>query len=326
MSAILAIIGDTWKQSKQQVVFIIMLVLLLITAAAGIIIPTVVEDDNGEAVVGTIFSDEPADFLEYVWYGSYVEALRVSGHADSMEIPEEDSMEISKESRDKLREKTKEITTLEKGAQAVTLLTVGACFSIALLLFIAAASGYFPALLASGAVDVVLSKPLSRARILIGKYLGGLILFSTAMLATHTILFVGIGLRLGTWNWGLFHCLPLTIFTASTLFAVLALLGILWRSTALCMVVGYFFYLVVDSIISVLITFEMMGGFDDIPWLETTARWIRMTIPNFDLLKTSSVSVVLDVPIFPWQPFVVAACWIAGSLGLSYWVFNRRDF
>lgn len=325
MNQTLAIIGDTWRQSKQQVVFIIMLVLLGLTVTAGIVLPRTMKDEDGTEGIGFLFTDEPAEFLQMLWYSEYMSAVHMRGQADELGVGEAGD-QIDEETKQAIRKQTQNTSPIDKGAQAWTQFVMSFCYSIGLLLFIAACAGYFPDLLAAGAVDVVLSKPISRTRVLLSKYVGGLFLYSAAMVIVAVTLFVGLGLRLGVWNTGLFMALPLSIFSAAVLFALLSLAGIVMRSTALCVVIGYFLYLIVDTGLGVLMQLQVSGMLDEISWLETSAKWARYTLPNFEMLKSGALSHILDVPPLPWAPTLIALAWLVGALALANFVFRRRDF
>jgi ABC-type transport system involved in multi-copper enzyme maturation permease subunit len=203
---------------------------------------------------------------------------------------------------------------------------VGGIFSLSMILFLAACAGYYPAMLEAGAIDIVLAKPIDRLRVFLGKYVGGLALYAAAIAVTYLILFVGIGMRTGVWHAGIFLVMPLQIVAAAVLYAILAALGVVSRSSTLCLVVGLAFYLVIDMIVGALITFEQMGAFTELPALEKISVVLRYTLPNFGMLKANAAASVLNIPVMQWQPFVVAAAWLVGALAFGYWRFSRTDY
>src|SRR5690606_35858166 len=121
-------------------------------------------------------------------------------------------------------------------------------YMVSMVLFIAACAGYFPALLEAGAIDIVLAKPLERWKVFFGKYLGGMALFTAALFGAYTLLFVGLGVRTGVWHLAIFRVMPLQVLSAGTLFALIALIGMARGRTAIAMLVGYGYYLIVDKI------------------------------------------------------------------------------
>lgn len=337
MSAFLAIVMDTWRQSIKQVVFMIMLVLMLIIVLAAIILPKRVTTSSGEPSVGYLWSSEPDDLLAQKWLFVYANSLRenagvkvsmkelqaAAGASDDSALAEYNAM---KPFLAEARKAAKATPLIDRQSQTLVYFVGTFLYSIAMMLFIAACAGYFPDTLSAGAVDILVSKPISRAKLFFGKYLGGLILVSIALFTAFGAIYLGIGIRLGSWQGGLFKMLPLTIFSAALLYAILAFVGIAWRSTSLGIVLGYLFYIIVDTALGALMGFQETGAFDKWTWLSESVRALRLGMPNFELLKELATVSSFNVPHMNWQPLVTAVAWLFGTLGLGYWVFRRRDF
>ena len=336
MNFILAIVGDTWQQSKQQVVFIIMLCLMILVALAFAILPTSFEGEDGDRGFGLLWSDESTEFFDFMWSSAYFESQSMStGEQVVVESEKEAKADESREEARKRRQEARRataaarsgLTGFERSTQAWIYLASTVMFTISMWLYLAACSGYFPGLMAAGAIDVVLSKPVDRWKIFVGKYLGGLALFSMALLVFYFILFVGIGLRIGVWYPRMFAAIPIQIFIAGTLYALLAFLGILSRGPLLPTILGFILYMVVDTGLGVAQQLVGSGMADDwLPWLRSVVDISRMTIPNFTILKDFGLYSVLSLPNFVWRPFLTAFVWMVVSLGLGYWIFRRRDF
>lgn len=102
---------------------------------------------------------------------------------------------------------------------------------VATILALISTASIIPDLISGGAIDLVLSKPISRLRLFLTKYLGGL-LFVTLQVTVFCIAsFLVIGLRGGVWEPALFISIPLVVAFFSYLFAICVLLGLLTRST-----------------------------------------------------------------------------------------------
>ena len=102
---------------------------------------------------------------------------------------------------------------------------------ISATLALVSTAGIFPDLISTGAIDLYLSKPLSRPRLFLTKYLSGL-LFVTLQVALVAVGgFVLLGLRGGEWKPGLLLAIPIVVCFFSYLFAICVLLGVVTRST-----------------------------------------------------------------------------------------------
>lgn len=97
--------------------------------------------------------------------------------------------------------------------------------------------------LASGGVDTMLSKPIGRTRIFFTKFAASL-LFTTLQVSVFAVLsFFVIGIRGGSWEWGLFVVIPLMVLFFSYLFCVQAVVGLMTRSTIASVIVTLLFWI-----------------------------------------------------------------------------------
>lgn len=333
---ILALIGDTWQQSKQQGVFIFMLAMMVLLLAISVALPKTFHSASGEKQFGLVVIDRPINYFSQQWIDVYADSLNLSDATESLDASDftmEEFIEKRREQRLLNRQKEQQavdiassLSSYQRAVEYYLYVVMGVMFTLTMFLFIAACSGYFPALLSSGAVDIVLSKPISRFKIYIAKYIGGVALYSSAILIFSALLFVGIGLRTGIWHGRIFYCAPLMIFTAMVLYGILSLIGTLTKSSTMAVLLGFIFYALIDSSIAILLSFQSVFAQFGWAWLNTLCSVLRTVLPNFDILKDQAVISVLNVPAFQVQPFVVSFLWLVGSVGLGYWVFARRDY
>jgi len=102
---------------------------------------------------------------------------------------------------------------------------------VAGVLALISTASIIPDFIAGGAVELTLSKPISRVRLFLIKFVSGL-LFVTLQVGLFTgACFVVIGFRGGSWEWGLWLAVPIVVLMFSYLFSVCALVGLLTRST-----------------------------------------------------------------------------------------------
>jgi ABC-type transport system involved in multi-copper enzyme maturation permease subunit len=99
--------------------------------------------------------------------------------------------------------------------------------------------------LASGGVDTMLSKPIGRTRLFVTKFVSGL-LFTALQVTVFALLgFLVIGIRGGSWEWGLFVVVPLMVVFFSYLFSVQAVVGMITRSPIASVIVTLLFWIFV---------------------------------------------------------------------------------
>lgn len=116
---------------------------------------------------------------------------------------------------------------------------------IATILGLVSTSSMFPDFISGGSIELALSKPISRARLFITKYVLGLAFMALQVTVFTTASFFVLGFRGGVWEPGLFLAIPIVTLFFSFLFCVSVLLGLLTRSTiaALLLTVLFWFLL-----------------------------------------------------------------------------------
>ncbi|MEZ4375635.1 MAG: hypothetical protein R3B07_32795 [Polyangiaceae bacterium] len=86
MNAFLAIVGDTWRQSKQQVVFFVLAAGLLVVAGISIFAFKVRTTDSNEKVVWIPFGDNKEVGFDLLWDAQYRELIHQElGHEKALE-------------------------------------------------------------------------------------------------------------------------------------------------------------------------------------------------------------------------------------------------
>ncbi len=92
-------------------------------------------------------------------------------------------------------------------------------------------AGVFPSLMTSGTVDLLLSKPMSRSKLFLSKYIGALTFVFLQSLLFVGLTFLVMGIRWHVWIWGYWGFVLLLVILFSYLFAFTALFGVMTRSS-----------------------------------------------------------------------------------------------
>lgn len=93
-----------------------------------------------------------------------------------------------------------------------------------------------------GAIDLLLSKPISRSLLIMAKYLGG----CAFVLLSVTYFLVGlwliVGWRFDVWSNSLLLCIPVFLFQFAIYYCVSVLAGVMWRNSIVSIVVTVLFF------------------------------------------------------------------------------------
>ncbi len=106
-------------------------------------------------------------------------------------------------------------------------------------------AGFVPNMLRKGAIDLLLTKPLSRPAILLYKYIGGLLFVLVLAAVTYGGIWLAIGLRTGVWAPGILYCVFSVTFYFAILYACSTLFGVLTRNALVSIVVTVVFWFLI---------------------------------------------------------------------------------
>ena len=99
-----------------------------------------------------------------------------------------------------------------------------------------------PQMLDSGAIDLLLSKPVSRPLLFLSKFFGG----CAFIFLNATFLIVGlwliVGWRFGIWSEGLLWTIPVFVFVFAIYYSVSTLAAVIWRNAVISIVVSILFW------------------------------------------------------------------------------------
>jgi ABC-type transport system involved in multi-copper enzyme maturation permease subunit len=124
------------------------------------------------------------------------------------------------------------------------LLAGGIAGTFGVLLALVWSAGFVPTFLEPQAASVLLSKPIARWQLLLGKYLGVLTFVGSQVLLFVGLTWFALGLRTGVWDVSYWWCVPLLLLQFAIFYSFSLLLGVLTRSTVACVFGSLLFWLV----------------------------------------------------------------------------------
>jgi ABC-type transport system involved in multi-copper enzyme maturation permease subunit len=185
-----------------------------------------------------------------------------------------------------------------------------------------ASAGLVSAVFEPGRIELLLSKPVSRTHLLLGRYVGNVLVVAANVFYLVFGSWIIFGLKTGVWGWAFPVSSLCTIFTFSVLLAFIVLLGVLWDSSAVA-IMATFGIMIVTPILQQRHTIERL----------LSSEWSRdvVRVAYYILPKTSEISKIiwslnLHAPIESWMPVWSTALFGAVVLALGLWRFQRRTF
>jgi len=119
---------------------------------------------------------------------------------------------------------------------------------VATVLALISTCSIFPEFVSEGSIELSLSKPITRIRLFMMKYLLSMLFVMLQVSIFCLGIFLCVGLRLGEWNWMIFVAIPIVSLFYSYLFAVTVLVGMMTKSGIASLLVTGVFWMTLFSV------------------------------------------------------------------------------
>jgi ABC-type transport system involved in multi-copper enzyme maturation permease subunit len=212
-----------------------------------------------------------------------------------------------------------ELATLVHRSQGVIAMVL---YFAGMALAVFASAGLVSAVFEPGRIELLLSKPVSRTHLLLGRYVGNLL-----VVAANVIYLVGgswiiFGVKTGVWGAGFLLSSLCTIFVFAVLLSVLVLVGVLLDSSAVA-IMATFAIMIITPILSQRPVIERLLSSE---WSRDVVRVLYYTLP-----KTVDIAVIIGnliqhEPVESWMPVWSTGLFGAVVLAIGLWRFERRSF
>ena len=196
--------------------------------------------------------------------------------------------------------------------------------NLGLLLAIFSSASFVPVMLEKGNIDLLLSKPISRAQLLWGKYMGGILV----VLINIAFLIIGvwfvISLKFSYWNFAILWSILLITFAYATLNAVIVLFGVMTKSSVLGMMTAYFMYLILSPFL--IAAKDRMLPFLQNKVLNTILDGFYYVIPKTSEIFGKDIFNLASGTNIEIQPIISSFLFLFFIMILSVELFKRKDF
>jgi ABC-type transport system involved in multi-copper enzyme maturation permease subunit len=202
------------------------------------------------------------------------------------------------------------------GAIAAFLFTAG------MFLAVFASAGLIPSVFEPGRIELLLSKPVERYHILLGRYIGNVLVIAANIFYLVFAIWVIFGIKTGVWTYGFLWSSVLTVFMFAVLLTVVVLVGVLWESAAVTTMVT-FGIMILSPILAQQRTLERLLTSET---SRNIVRALYYALPKvFDLGRLAR-ALVLGEPVGDWMPIWSSALFGVVMLSTGVYAFARRNY
>lgn len=195
-------------------------------------------------------------------------------------------------------------------------------YTIGMFLAVFASAGLIPSILEPGRIELILSKPVSRTHILLGRFVGNMLVVTSIISYLIIGIWAILGLKTGIWSQTFLWAIVTTVAIFTVLLTVVVLVGVIWESTALSTMVTVAL-MIVSPILAQNSTAERLLSSE---WSRQLWKGLYYTLPKIYDVGVMTRDFALHKPVESWMPLWSSVAFGCVVLCAALGIFQKRDF
>jgi ABC-2 type transport system permease protein len=198
----------------------------------------------------------------------------------------------------------------------------GLIFGVGLFLSIFATANLVPVMLEKGYVDLLLSKPLSRPALFLGRYVGALSVVLINLFYLIGGFWILLGWKTGIWKPGLLLAGGVIVLTYAVLLGFMMLVGVVTRSSSITIMLSYFLFplagiLSARGYVTVMLTSKVAVAVID---------GLYHVLPKLAGLGQLMKELAMGNAVTTYAPLGSSLLFGASCLAAATFYFSRKDY
>jgi ABC-type transport system involved in multi-copper enzyme maturation permease subunit len=185
-----------------------------------------------------------------------------------------------------------------------------------------ASAGLIPSVLEPGRIELLLSKPVSRTHILLGRYAGNILVVSCNIVYLVLGVWIILGIKTGIWSPLFLVSIATTVFVFAVLLTVVMLIGVLFESAALSTMVTVGLMLMSPILAQTGTMLRLLSS----EWSRQVWRTLYYSLPKVYDLGKMTLDAIQSQTFNGFMPIWTSAAFGAVVLAGSLFIFSRRNF
>ncbi len=202
------------------------------------------------------------------------------------------------------------------GAIATFLYTWG------MFLAVFASAGLIPSVLEPGRIELLLSKPVSRTHILLGRYVGNVLVVASNVAFLVLGVWTILGVKTGIWSPAFLISIATTVFVFAVLLSVVVFIGVLFESAALSTMVTVALMIMSPILAQTSTMLKLLSS----EWSRQIWRTLYYALPKVYDLGKMTLDAIQDRTFNGYMPIWTSALFGVVVMSGALWIFSRRDF
>ncbi len=195
-------------------------------------------------------------------------------------------------------------------------------YSWGMALAVFASAGLIPRVLEPGRIELILSKPVSRHHILLGRFLGNVLVVAGNIAYLVLGVWLIFGIKTGVWEPRFLITIATSIFTFMVLLSVVLLVGVTVESSALATMVTVGLMIVSAILAQTSLAVRLLSS----EAARQVWRGLYYVLPKVYDIGRMTLDVVRGYGPGEWMPLWSSALFGIVILGAALAIFSKRDF
>ena len=191
-----------------------------------------------------------------------------------------------------------------------------------MFLAVFASAGLIPSVLEPGRIELLLSKPVSRTHILLGRYLGNILVVSCNVIFLVLGVWTILGVKTGIWSMTFLVSIATSIFIFAVLLSVVVLIGVIFESPALATMITVGLMIMSPILAQTSTMLRLLSS----EWSRQIWRTLYYALPKVYDLGKMTLDAIQSQTFEGYMPIWTSALFGVVMLCAALAVFARRDF
>jgi ABC-2 type transport system permease protein len=196
-------------------------------------------------------------------------------------------------------------------------------FFIVFVLFIILTSSFIPAMLDKGNIELLISKPISRTNIILGKFVAVNLFIFAILIYLVGIMWVMISLKSGVWHFPFLYSVLWFTFIFAIIYSLIILIGLLTQSSILSILINL---LLLFPVTGVLANRDAIFSFVHSDITKFIINFFYYVLPKPWDMREICINTIEGSPVESWQPVITSVLFCAAALGYSVYYFSKKDY
>ena len=191
-----------------------------------------------------------------------------------------------------------------------------------MFLSVFASAGLIPSVLEPGRIELLLSKPVSRTHILLGRFAGNVLVISSNVTYLALGVWTILGIKTGIWSPTFLVSIATTVFIFAVLLTVVVLIGVVFESAALATMVSVGLMIMSPILAQTSTMLRLLSS----EWSRQIWRTLYYALPKVYDLGKMTLDAIQDRTFSGYMPIWTSGVFGLIMLGAALYIFSRRDF